>query len=268
MLFAGIDIGSYYAKALLTDENGREVSRAGTECGPFFGQAAAQVADEACAAAGAEKKDISAVLTGIGSRGVAGQLGFASERTVTDISCQARACSVLFPTARTVIDIGGGSSKAVCLDTRGCCRRFVCSEKCAAGSGRFMQIIAGMLELDIAEIGAISLLGDDPISFTTGCAVFAESDVITKIGEGVSAANILAGMNKAIASKTGSLAKRVGFEPDCVVTGGAARNAGLTQAIGLELGTAILVPDSPEYSCALGAALIAMTGFGREQSNV
>ncbi|MDO4573298.1 MAG: acyl-CoA dehydratase activase [Clostridia bacterium] len=258
MYYAGVDIGAYNVKVMLLDGELRPIAKSGAECGAVYDAAARLALERACCEAGIGVADVAdAVRTGIGNTGASDCLGFRKEALVSDITCQARACSTLFPGCRTVIDIGGGSSKVASLDERGLCLRFAYSEKCAAGSGRFMQIVANILEIGVEEIGPLSLLGDEPISFSTGCAVFAESDVITKVGEGVSAANILAGMNLAIASKIASLVKRVGYAPSCVMTGGAALNEGLVNAVGDALGTRPLVPASPEFSCAYGAALAA-----------
>jgi len=190
--------------------------------------------------------------TGYGS----GAVDFADE-TATDIACHAVGVHRLFPQARTVIDIGAQFSKAIRVDSAGRITNFVLNEKCAGGSGRFLQVIARMLHMTLEEIGEVSLGSKSPVEFTTGCAVFAESEAVSRIAEGALPADILAGVHKAIASKIANLVTRVGLVPTCAVTGGGAKDRGLVRTLEAELGSEIVVPEEPQITAALGATLLA-----------
>ncbi len=131
------------------------------------------------------------------------------------------------------------------------------NEKCAGGSGKFLQVAARILGIKVSEIGELSLTAQKAVEFTTGCAVFAESEAVSRISEGASPADILAGIHNAMASKIVTLVIRVGLTPDCAVTGGGAMDIGLVKAIGRELGTSVFVPEEPRITAALGAALMA-----------
>jgi predicted CoA-substrate-specific enzyme activase len=185
-------------------------------------------------------------------------VGF-SDQTATDISCHAAGVYHLFQSARTVIDIGAQYSKAIRLNDTGKTINFLLNEKCAGGSGKFLQIIARILHIGIDEIGPLSMTSTRPVEFTTGCAVFAESEAVSRIAEGALAGDILAGIHKAMASKIVNLVTRLGFVETCVVTGGGAKDLGLVKTIESELGVSVLVPDEPQITAALGAALMART---------
>ena len=131
------------------------------------------------------------------------------------------------------------------------------SEKCAAGSGRFLQLIAKVLQVDLEDIGSLSLKSQNSVSFSTGCAVFVESEAISRIAEGALKEDILAGVHNSIAAKILSLTERAGMKEDCALTGGGAKDIGLVRSIERELGFSLLVPEEPQITAALGAALIA-----------
>jgi predicted CoA-substrate-specific enzyme activase len=163
----------------------------------------------------------------------------------------------LFPTVRTVIDIGAQFSKAIGINDDGKVTNFVMNEKCAGGSGKFLQVAARILHIKVEEIGALSLTATKPVEFTTGCAVFAESEAVSRVAEGALAGDILAGIHKAMASKIVNLVVRLGLSQDCAVTGGGAKDIGLVRTLEKELGIAVKVPDEPQITAALGAALLA-----------
>ena len=164
----------------------------------------------------------------------------------------------LFPSARTVIDVGAQFSKVIALDERGKVANFILNEKCAGGSGKFLQVIARILHMDLEEIGPLSSASTKPVEFTTGCAVFAESEAVSRIAEGALPADILAGVHKAMASKIANLVVRLGLREHCALTGGGAKDAGLVKAIEKELEVTLLVPQNPQITAALGAALLAI----------
>lgn len=252
MLFAGIDIGSVFTKAVLM-KNGKVIAFEVVPSGGNYGKAAERVMSQVLSRIGAFSEDITGtVATGLGASGIS-----LASRQISDISCQARGVNYLFPAARTVIDIGGQSSKVIRVDSEGNVVDFAISEKCAAGSGRFLQVIARILGIELKDIGPLSLKSKQPVEFSTGCAVFAESETISRIAEGAVKEDILAGVHKAIAAKISSLTKRVGLVSESVLTGGGAKDSGLVQRIGEELRTKILVPEEPLITAALGAACFA-----------
>jgi predicted CoA-substrate-specific enzyme activase len=133
----------------------------------------------------------------------------------------------------------------------------VVSEKCAAGSGRFLDVIANVLQIELRDIGPLSLKAKNPVAFTTGCAVFGESEVVSRIAEGAAKEDILAGVHQALADKISALVDRVGLEKDCAISGGAALDIGLIKSVEKKLGIELLVPPQPQIVTALGAAIMA-----------
>ncbi len=248
----GIDIGSGFSKAVVCEGTVVKASAVAPSVGNYR-QAARTVAEAALEEARLSMTDMARVgATGYG----AGTVDFADE-TATDIACHAAGIHCLFPQARTVVDIGAQFSKAISIDAGGRIANFVLNEKCAGGSGRFLQVIARILHISVEEIGELSLTSKSPVEFTTGCAVFAESEAVSRIAEGALPSDILAGVHKAMASKIANLVTRVGLIPDCVVTGGGARDRGLVRALATELGSEFLTPEAPQITAAIGAALMA-----------
>jgi (R)-2-hydroxyacyl-CoA dehydratese activating ATPase len=250
----GIDIGSGFSKAVICEDSIIR-SFAVMPSGGNYRETARKVAEEAFGKIGLSSGDVSCTLaTGYG----AAMVDF-SEQTSTDISCHAVGVHHLFPSARTVIDIGAQFSKAIRLDNAGRMINFLLNEKCAGGSGKFLQIIARILHISIDEIGPLSMASSKPVQFTTSCAVFAESEAVSRVAEGAMAGDILAGVHKAMASKIVNLVTRLGLEETYVVTGGGGKDLGLVKTIESEMGVTIMVPDEPQITAALGAALIART---------
>ncbi len=248
----GIDAGSGYSKAVLCKDR-LILSYAIIPSGGNYKESAKTVAETTLKKAGLSFNDVSrTIATGYG----ASMVGF-SDQTITDISCHAAGINFLFPSVRTVIDIGAQFSKTIRIDENGEPADFILNEKCAGGSGKFLQVIARILHINIDDIGPLSLISTQPVQFTTGCAVFAESEAISRIAEGAHASDILAGIHKAMASKVVNLVTRVGLLKDCAVTGGGAKDTGLVKTIERELAVHILVPEEPQISAALGAALLA-----------
>jgi len=248
---AGVDIGSAFSKAVIAKSE--VVSYHITPSGGNYKLAAEEVIRQALTKANLSFNNIAyLVATGYGATSVPGH-----NQVVSDISCQGRGIVYIFPTARTVIDIGGQFSKVFKVDDRGRPIAFIQSEKCAAGSGRFLQVMARVLQIDLNEIGQLSLKSKEKIDFTTGCAVFAETEAVSRIAEGAVKEDILAGVHRAMAAKIQNLVERVGLEPDCALIGGGAKDIGLVRSIEERLGLGLLVPEEPQIVAALGAALIA-----------
>ena len=159
---------------------------------------------------------------------------------------------------RPVIDVGDLYTKVLRIDGHGSVYKFLLSGKCAGGSGRILQVIARVLQVKVEEIGELSLKSKKRVEFNTGCAVFAESEAISRLSQEVKKEDLLAGIHRALAAQINSLAERIGVELDVAMVGGGARDGGLVQALKEIRGQHILVPPNPHMTAALGAALIAM----------
>lgn len=256
--YAGIDMGSVAIKAVLVDAKQKILASALVASGGNYQDAAHKVLKSALSDAGLSADRIAGmVITGLGAE----RAPFEG-RQVSDISCQAMGCYRLFPDARTVIDIGGQFTKALRITPQGRVADFLMSEKCATGSGRFLQVIARILHVNLEDIGPLSLESKNPVEFSTNCAVFAESETVSRIAEGARPGDILAGVHRAMASKVAMLVKRVRMEPEVVLTGGGGADRGLVEAIGSALGISILVPAAPRLSAAFGAACLAAEDAG------
>lgn len=175
----------------------------------------------------------------------------------TPMLSQARGAHWYVPGARTVIDVGAEGTRVMRCDARGHVTDFALNDRCASGSGVFLETVADMLDVPLADLGTRSLRGEPGVVLTSTCAVFAESEIVAEIHRGTAPEAILRGVHAAIASKIAATARRVGLAPAVVFTGGVARNAGLAQALRDELGADVTVPERPEITGALGAALLA-----------
>jgi predicted CoA-substrate-specific enzyme activase len=181
-----------------------------------------------------------------------------AQGSLTEISCHARGARWLVPEASTILDMGGQDCKAIRLNKRGEVVDFVVNDKCAAGTGRFLEIIADVLKVPLCEIGELSLESTKSISFSNACAVFARSEAVALMKQGVNKADILAGLHEAVATKVVALLKRVGIKDKFVITGGIGKNVGVVTKIGEKLGgIQVTVPAEPQIVGAVGAALFA-----------
>ncbi|UCG82595.1 MAG: 2-hydroxyglutaryl-CoA dehydratase [Dehalococcoidia bacterium] len=252
VLVAGIDVGSAFSKAVILNSAGAIFYHSVATRGDFS-RAAHQAMEEVTSQAGLKLEDIgSTVATGVGAANAP-----LSDDQVPEISCQGKGTKHLFPSVRTIIDVGDQASRVIRIDDEGRPIYFVVSEKCAAGSGRFLQIMARVLQMDISEIGVLSLKSTAPVTFGTNCAVFAESEAISRIAEGASKSDLLAGIHIALAAKIHSMVERVGLEMDCTIVGGGAKDSGLVKRLEDKLGVGLLIPQEPHITAALGAAIIA-----------
>jgi (R)-2-hydroxyacyl-CoA dehydratese activating ATPase len=251
-LILGIDVGSGFSKAVLC-KDGSLLSYSIVPSGGNYREAANKATSMTLAKVGFSFQDLKTIAAcGYGSA----MVEFA-QQTPTDISCHAAGVRYSIPSARTVIDMGAQFSRAIKLDEKGRVSNFVQNEKCAGGSGKFLQVVAKILHMSVEEIGPLSLRSRKPVDFTTGCAVFAESEAVSRISEGALPEDILAGVHKAMAAKVVNLVVRLGLAEDCVMVGGGAKDAGLVQMVEEELGARVLVPEEPQITAALGAALLA-----------
>jgi predicted CoA-substrate-specific enzyme activase len=179
-----------------------------------------------------------------------------ADRQVTEITCHARGIVSLFPNARTIIDIGGQDSKAITINAKGRPTNFIMNDKCAAGSGRFVEVIADSLGLRLEEMGDISLESRSPAKISNICTIWAQQEVAARLAEGVPVPDLVAGVHDSLADRVARMAKRLKVEKEVVLTGGGAKNKGIIQALSKYLGCEIQVPEEPLITGALGAALL------------
>ena len=254
--YMGIDIGSGTSKGVIA-RHGELLTHHFLPSGSNYSTSAQCLREELLAKAGLFAEDIDGIIaTGHG----ADIIPFSSQH-VSDMICCARGINHVFPLVRTIIDVQGQSSQVIRLDEKGQVINFAISETCASGSGCFLEIIANVLQVGLNEIGPLSLKSDNPVTFTTGCAVFGESEAISRISEGIPKEDILAGVHKALAGKILDLINRVRLEEPCAISGGGGLNIGLIKSLE-ELGIQLMVPSQPQIVNALGAALLA-----KEQDN-
>ena len=254
--FLGVDIGSVTTKvALLLSKDGEDkvISYKITATGPNGENTSLKLIDEILKEANLKMEDIKRIVaTGYGRV----RVNFTKD-TKTEISCHAKGVKFYFPQARTVIDIGGQDSKVIKIGKNNLVVDFVMNDKCAAGTGRFLEIMSNVLHEDLKNFGEIHANTKNHLEITNICTVFAESEVITLLSEGKDKNEIIKGLNYSVAKRVLNLAKRIGIEKDIVMTGGVAKNGGVVLALEELLGEEIKVPSEPQIVGALGAALFA-----------
>jgi predicted CoA-substrate-specific enzyme activase len=247
-----VDIGSAFIKAVLINQK-QTVAYEILSSEGRYAENARKVLDQVLTKGRVALGRLSGiVVTGIGAESAPFQA-----HQFSDISCQAAGCRFLFPSAHTVVDIGGQFTRALKLTPQGRVADFLMSEKCATGSARFLQVIARILRIKVEDIGPLSLKSQRPVEFSTNCAVFAESETISRIAEGARMEDILAGVHRAMAAKVAVLIKGLKMERDVVLTGGGGEDKGLVSAVSEALGVDVLVPEQPRLTAALGAARLA-----------
>ncbi|MDA8125089.1 MAG: acyl-CoA dehydratase activase [Deltaproteobacteria bacterium] len=251
-LTAGIDIGSITAKAAVM--SGKEILGTRVSFTGYHSETAGRrVFEELLGELGLSRDRIGRIVaTGYGRKNVS----FA-DKAVTEIMCHAAGARCLEPAVRSLIDIGGQDSKAVLMDEAGRVVNFTMNDKCAAGTGRFLEVMARALEADLDGFGALSLKADRPAQISSLCTVFAESEVISLIARGEMRENIAAGIHEAIASRISAMAGRIGLVAPVMMTGGVARNNGVVRALEKALGMPIIVSPQAQLTGAIGAACLA-----------
>jgi predicted CoA-substrate-specific enzyme activase len=254
MYFAGIDVGSLSTDTVILDGRRRIVAYDISPTG-----ANSKVAGESSFRHALDRAEISvkqiacAVSTGYGRV----SLEFA-DKAVTEITCHGRGAHHLFPDTRTIVDIGGQDSKVIRLGSGGKVVDFSMNDKCAAGTGRFLEVMAKALEVDLEEMGPLSMRSTEQIAISSMCTVFAESEVISLVAQAKPKEDIIHGIHKAICNRISSLMDRVGIEPEVTMTGGVAKNTAIVENIRQKVHGRINVPEEPQIVGALGAALIAI----------
>lgn len=252
-MFLGIDIGSSSSKAVLLDAKGviaaREVVNLGT------GTKGVDVCVEtALRRAGIGREEVRySVVTGYGRMTYS-----KADMQITEITCHAKGVAHVDPEARTVIDIGGQDAKAIRLGPGGQVENFVMNEKCAAGTGRFLEVMARVLGCSMETLPDLADNATTAVTISSVCTVFAESEVISQLSAGAGIEDVALGAHASIARRVSGMAARVGVRPKLVMTGGVALNRGIVQGLSRELGHEVFVPESPQTMGALGAALFAL----------
>lgn len=252
MLFGGIDSGSLSTDAVIISNN-QVVGYSIVPTGASNRAAAKRAWSEALEKSGLDEKDVKFIVsTGYGRDAI----DFANA-SVTEITCHARGAYYVFPGVRTVIDIGGQDSKIIRIDETGRVTDFVMNDKCAAGTGRFLEVMARALETPLDKMGPLSLESSKEVSVSSTCTVFAESEVVGLVAAGRDTRDILRGIHRAIAGRAASLSGRVGVESPAAMTGGVAKNIGVVRALEERLNLKLSIPPEPQIVGAIGAAVIA-----------
>lgn len=251
--FAGIDIGSVTAKAVILNESKDILAYAIVEEGIVNEEAAERCLSNALDKAGIRKD----MLKAITSTGYGRDMVEFKSNSITEISCHAMGAHFLLPNVRTVIDIGGQDSKVIALDSKGRIKHFQMNDKCAAGTGRFLEVMSRALKLSLSEMGEMAGNSKNPCHVSSMCTVFAESEIISLAAKGHSTGDIIAGLYEAIARRTLSLISSTKILPEVMMTGGVAKNRRLVMTLERMTSAEIHVSSEPQIVGALGAALLA-----------
>lgn len=265
MITAGIDIGSLSANVVIFKDN-EILAWSIIRTGPDIPATAAKAMDEALNKPGVDItiEDIEFIVaTGYGRIVVP----FA-DKNITEISCHAKGAHWFFPSVRSILDMGGQDCKAISCDENGKVTHFIMNDKCAAGTGRFMEIVAKAMELPLEDIGRLSLeIVDKPASISAMCAVYAKTEILSKLRQGTHKNDILAGTSAAVTKRTWGLLEKVGVEEDFVITGGIANNIGIVSRLEERLGVKANIAFEPQIVGALGAACFANEILSRQKES-
>jgi predicted CoA-substrate-specific enzyme activase len=260
MYFAGIDIGSMTAETVIINDKKEVLSHSIVKSGSNHKESIDRSFLLSIEKAGISKGDIKHVVsTGYGRINVP----FANKQ-VTEIACHGKGAYYFFPNTKTVIDIGGQDSKVIKLNKKGKVIDFCMNDKCAAGTGRFLEVMANALEIDIDMLGEYSLKSKKAVVISSMCGIFAESEVISKIAKGENKEDIVRGIHNSIAHRISGMINRLSLEDQVTMTGGGAKNIGVIQAVKEELKTEVNVPEDPQIIGAVGASLIALEEYYAE----
>jgi predicted CoA-substrate-specific enzyme activase len=260
MYYAGIDAGSNTTKAVILGDEGILSSHV-IKTGLGGEEQAFRCLSDACVKAGISPAQVVCVYgTGYGRE----YLKFPQSRR-SEIMCHGAGVHWLIPEVRTIIDIGGQDSKGIRLDDRGEVESFNMNDKCAAGTGRFLETMASALQIPLDEIGECALRASEPVRVSNTCTVFAESEVISHVARGEKKEEILLGICQAIVDRVSGIVRSVGVKPPVAMTGGVSLNRAVVKLMGDRLGCQILLPPDPQITGALGAALMARRHVGAGQ---
>ncbi|RJF86326.1 2-hydroxyglutaryl-CoA dehydratase [Oleomonas cavernae] len=253
----GIDFGSTTAKTVILDLKGRIVASSVAHMGAVSGVGVKASIEQALEQAGLTQDDIGrTVSTGYGRR-----MLDVADKNYTEITCHARGAVAMVPEARLVIDIGGQDSKTIAVDENGLVMQFAMNDRCAAGTGKFLEVLARAMAIELEAMGDIALQAKETLKISSMCATFAETEVISLLAEGQSKPDVLGAVHAAIANRTVGLVGRVGKKGPVVMTGGVARNKAAVHYIEAALGMPLILPPTPQIAGALGAALIGLDDY-------
>ena len=260
MYTCGIDVGSVSTEAVILLKNNDKInaenkiiSFAIIPTGSNSKDAALKAFNDALIKASISKEEISSIVaTGYGRLNIP----FAN-KNITEISCHAKGILNYFPDTKTVIDVGGQDSKVIKLDRSGNPIDFLMNDKCAAGTGRFLEVMARALEMNLENFTEIFINTKDKVDITSTCTVFAESEIVSLIGHGVDKNKIIKGLIYSIVNRIVTMVERLGFEEPVCMTGGVAKNLAVVKALEEKIGLKVNVPDEPQITGALGAAYLA-----------
>lgn len=260
---AGIDIGCRNTKAVVVDESQHICGTAIVRTRPDFPGVAKEALTEALARDGGQLADVKYMAaTGLGRYNVPFR-----DTQITDITCAARGAAFLFPNTQCVLDIGGQSTRAIRLREGGKVKEFKSNDKCAAGSGGFLERAAHYLEVPLEQLGPLSLTAQSPQTISSVCAVLAETEIINHVSSGQGIENIIRGIHNSLASRSRGLLSRVGMEGEVTFVGGVARQSGMVEALKECLGRPVNVSEGPDLVVALGAALLALRRYQKLQAS-
>lgn len=252
MITLGIDIGSTTSKCILL-RDGKEIIGKSLLVGGMGTDSPKKAMDTVLKECEITPEDVArTIVTGYGRKNF--EFG---DGEVSELTCHGLGGRFVFPELRSVIDIGGQDAKVIVLSESGRMSNFVMNDKCAAGTGRFLEMMAKTMEMSLDELSKVGLSYQEDITISSMCTVFAESEVVSLIAQNKATDDIVHGLNKAVAAKTASLVKRVGGEEAYMMTGGVAQNQGLVRTLEERLGTKLVISDKSQLCGALGAALFA-----------
>ncbi|MGD8263654.1 MAG: acyl-CoA dehydratase activase [Desulfobacterales bacterium] len=249
---AGLDIGSSSSKAVLMQDNTLVAHSILTTEG-HFSNAADAVLNAVLDAANLRPNNLDL----IGASGLGAAFIPYPSKKISDIACHSRGANFYQPSARTLIEIGNQLSRVIKITPQGRVAGCTTGDKCAAGSGRILQIVARVLQVKLEDLGPISMASKQPAKFTTGCAVFLETEAVSRVAEGIPIEDIIAGLHQALANKIAVMAHKMKVEEDCAIIGGGALNIGLVKIVEEKIQKRLFIPEEPLLSGAVGAALIA-----------
>jgi predicted CoA-substrate-specific enzyme activase len=254
---AGIDIGCKTTKAVVVDESRQVCGKALLKTRPDFPGVAREALDRAVAMAGGRSEDVKYVATtGLGRYNIPFR-----DLQITEITCAARGAAFLFPSTQCVLDIGGQSTRAIRVRENGKVKEFKSNDKCAAGSGGFLERAAHYLEIPLEQLGPLSLAAQKPQMISSVCAVLAESEIINHVSEGQGVENIIRGIHNSLATRSKALLSRVGMDGEVTFVGGVARQSGMIEALKQTIGVPVNVDSEPDMVVALGCALLGMQRY-------
>lgn len=263
MYTMGIDIGSASSKVVILEDGNSMVAKVVIPNGTGTSGPARALA-EAFKQCGLSKNDIEfTIATGYG------RMTFQdADKQISEITCHAKGVLHLFPTVRTIIDIGGQDAKVIQLNSQGVISNFVMNDKCAAGTGRFLEVMARVLEVDLNGMGELSDQAAEAVVISSTCTVFAESEVISQLANGIKPADVAAGVHESVVRRVTGLVMRIGSQPDIVLTGGVAKNHGVVRAMERAMKMPIKVSPYSQLTGALGAAILAYEEISSQETAI